>query len=923
LTAVRTELEHVRSEEKHLRSLADHRATELSLEIDQLQTKADQLNKILSSRGWHALKIYYGIRNQLQLRIASLSTTLAVLVDCFIHPKFGWQELLAIRSIIRVEQSGIFDSAWYISQYPDVLRSGMNPLVHYVLFGAHESRNPSAWFDTAWYLSNNPDVKRSGIPALDHYIVHGAHEGRNPSPRFDSRWYLTQNVDVNDAALNPLAHFIQCGMLEGRQPLPPLAELNRVEWQQREYSLTEAGLDSTHDVSLTSGCEGSATTAPLTNESLWDEYQALSSRITLIKREAIQSFSPIRPQLFQASEDLAAFAKTIQLSPGKSPLVSIIIPVHNQLKYTLECLASISHSTNDVNYEVIIVDDSSTDQTAELLPTIPNLIYFRNETNRGFIETCNSGASKARGAYVVFLNNDTQVMDGWLRGLLEIFKTYDMVGAVGPKVVYPDGRLQEAGVVVNYDCSSTLVGLFEDPAMNRFNRIREVMYVSGVCMLLPTTIFHGVGGFSTQVAPAYCEDCDISFRLRKLGLRIIYNPNSLVVHHLSISTTHSNKIAAVTRNQQRLSELWQPEIDKLNEIKAIAFYLPQYHPIVENDRWWGKGFTEWSNVAKAKPNYVGHDQPRLPADLGFYDLRLTDVKNAQISLARRYGINGFCYYYYWFAGRRLLERPLERVLSGVEDSMPFCLAWANENWTRRWDGNDSQILIGQKHSAEDDKAVFYDLMRFFRHPDYLRIDGRPLLLIYRTSLFPDIRRTTDLWRQISVQEGCGEPYLALIESFEHVGATLNPKNLGFDASVEFPPHGMGVEMALTARLLNSAFRGTICDYEEVALKYIKQPNPGHVRFRTVMPRWDNTPRRQNDPVIFENATPGAYQAWLEAIIEQTHHQNYGDERLLFINAWNEWAEGNYLEPDLRYGHAYLEATQYALTRARYQATPIS
>jgi lipopolysaccharide biosynthesis protein len=433
-------------------------------------------------------------------------------------------------------------------------------------------------------------------------------------------------------------------------------------------------------------------------------------------------------------------------------------------------------------------------------------------------------------------------------------------------------------------------------------------------LLVKVRTFKELGRFDTNFAPGYCEDCDLSFRLRERGMRVLYNPQSVVLHHLSVtadSVDEGFKMQAVVRNRQKLSEKWQRQIDDLNKIRIIAFYLPQYHPIPENDRWWGKGFTEWTNVAKARPNFLGHYQPHVPADLGFYDLRLNHVMEEQADLAKRYGIHGFCYYYYWFAGKRLLEMPLDKMLETGKPDFPFCIAWANENWTRRWDGHENEVLLAQQHSDSDDRAVLYDMMPYLTHSNYIRINGRPLLIVYRVSLFPDIKRTVQVWRDLCRKEGIGEIYLALVESFEYASGDQDPAVVGFDASIEFPPHGMRARIPPPGHILNPQYSGVVHDYRQVVLNYLRFPVPGHVRFRTVMPSWDNTPRRQNDSVAFANSSPGAYQAWLGAIIQQTHEQNFGDERIVFINAWNEWAEGNHLEPDQRNGHAFLQATRNA------------
>ena len=358
-------------------------------------------------------------------------------------------------------------------------------------------------------------------------------------------------------------------------------------------------------------------------------------------------------------------------------------------------------------------------------------------------------------------------------------------------------------------------------------------------------------------------------------------------------------------------------------VKLIAFYLPQFHPIPENDEWWGEGFTEWTNVTKAMPNYEDHYQPRLPADLGFYDLRVADVMDRQAEMARRYGIYGFCYHYYWFGGRRLLEMPIERMLATGKPDFPFCLNWANENWTRRWDGAEQEVLIAQQHGDEDDVAVIRDLIRYFRHPNYIRIDGRPFLIIYRAGLLPNIENTVGLWREVCHTEGIGEIYLAMAATFEHRTAGTDPTAFGMDAIVEYPPHfDKTVITERNLRLFNSHYHWKVSDYSEFAKTFFERDFPAHVtRFRGIMPDWDNTARSQNNSYVFHGTSPEAYGKWLQAAIEQTMDWRPKDERLIFINAWNEWAEGAYLEPDRKYGFAYLAATREALEQAARKRSP--
>jgi len=350
-----------------------------------------------------------------------------------------------------------------------------------------------------------------------------------------------------------------------------------------------------------------------------------------------------------------------------------------------------------------------------------------------------------------------------------------------------------------------------------------------------------------------------------------------------------------------------------DDVRAIAFYLPQYHPIPENDAWWGTGFTEWTNVVEARPLFHGHYQPRLPGMLGFYDLRLPEVREAQAELARKYGLHGFCYYHYWFNGRRLLERPFAEVLSSGRPDFPFCLCWANENWTRRWDGQDSEVLIAQDYSPEADRAMIRELLPAFRDPRYIRVHGRPLLLVYRALELPDPRATAALWREEVAAAGLPGLYLCRVETFDEAKLAADPAQIGFDAACEFPPHGMGVaDPAFPIAALDPDFDGVMRDYAQAAHDFATRPTTPYVRFHGVMPSWDNTARVGRRAGIAVNSSPESYRSWLETAVNRTRRDRDGEEKLLFINAWNEWGEGCHLEPDRRYGMAWLEATRAAL-----------
>lgn len=356
--------------------------------------------------------------------------------------------------------------------------------------------------------------------------------------------------------------------------------------------------------------------------------------------------------------------------------------------------------------------------------------------------------------------------------------------------------------------------------------------------------------------------------------------------------------------------------------RLLAMYLPQYHPIPENDAWWGKGFTEWTNVTRSLPKFRGHYQPHLPKDLGFYDLRVPEVREMQAELARGYGVSGFCYYHYWFNGRRLLERPLTEVLKSGKPNFPFCVCWANENWTRRWDGHEREILIGQEYSADDDGRHIQALLPMFADSRYIRVAGKPLFAVYRTSHLPDPKRSTDIWREEAQRAGIGELFLCRFEAWDDLSSP-DPRSIGFDAAVEFAPDwrraggqdftGWKAKALAGAGLLPRSYReNRFFDYRCMVASMIQRETPNYPLLRGVTPGFDNSARRKTGAMIIRHSSPEAYGKWLRFAIEWTERHHASDQRLVFVNAWNEWAEGNHLEPDMQHGLAYLDETLEAV-----------
>ena len=366
--------------------------------------------------------------------------------------------------------------------------------------------------------------------------------------------------------------------------------------------------------------------------------------------------------------------------------------------------------------------------------------------------------------------------------------------------------------------------------------------------------------------------------------------------------------------------------------KTIAFYLPQFHPTPENNAWWGAGFTEWTNVSQARPRLKGHHQPQIPADLGFYDLRLPETRDAQADIAMRYGIHGFCYYHYWFNGRMLLDRPFNEVLNTGKPNFPFCLCWANENWTRAWDGLDRQVLIKQDYTKDDNNNHINWLINTFQDDRYIKIDGRPLLLIYRLDHIPDIATMISSWRNAVRKAGFPDLYLSAVKNGFVEISDRDILSLGFDSIVDFQPNRRDFPAPrgakqwlyrLSRRILPSDLyqkiklsvsANNLVSYRAMVEGIMGGPWPTDYRkMPCVFPSWDNSARRRSATII-QNDDPSLYGQWIKHAIKNV--QSYPEsERLVFVNAWNEWAEGCHLEPDRKHGHAFLEQTRVAIQTA--------
>lgn len=352
------------------------------------------------------------------------------------------------------------------------------------------------------------------------------------------------------------------------------------------------------------------------------------------------------------------------------------------------------------------------------------------------------------------------------------------------------------------------------------------------------------------------------------------------------------------------------------DIKTLAFYLPQFHAIKENNEWWGNGFVEWVNTKKCKPRFNGHYQPREPHnDIGYYDLLDINTLVRQVKLAKDHGVYGFCFYYYWFSGQRLLEKPVDMLLQHPEIDINFCLCWANENWTRAWDGRDKQVLMSQKYSKLDREQFITDLKKYTDDKRYIKIDGKPVIIVYNPGHIPDIIDVFMTWRETAKKIGIGDILIWTCATANNSVELLNIENV-VDAEVAFPPHNMWFDDTALRNLDLNGKSAYIYHYKLLVDKLCAQSSESKrstcKKYKTAMLGWDNAARREDGWFTFYGFSLKSFYNWLRHNISYTRNNFEENERFMFVNAWNEWAEGTYLEPDKKYGYSSINTFSKAI-----------
>lgn len=743
-------------------------------------------------------------------------------------------------SVLRA--SALFDAKWYREQYADVRLSGLDPVRHYLDFGARQGRDPGPGFSTHGYLAKHPELAADGVNPLLHFLRSGAKIDREYTPvddsstkpagwdvlttsdLFDETWYVANYPAVALSGIEPVEHYLRVGAALGYDPS---SNFSTTMYLSRHRSVREAGMN------------------PLIH------YLRYGRR----ERRVVDPSTVARPVTESVDYQLVHSSSMFDSSWYRAHYLDVRRSDVDPLAHFLEIGAWILNDPCP-QFSTRAYLDAAPDVRARGMN--PLVHYLKFGANEGRAISASRHGTENFGRSISQSHRAVQELEDFDAAWYA--DRYRDVPASG---LTPAEHYVEVGA-----------DLLRDPSP-RFSTVGYATQNPDVIAAGRNPLVHysGTGKAehrATTLDPGHAEPLP--------------------------SPVHVPKIASGAP-------------DSRSDARVVAFYLPQFHPIPQNDSWWGSGFTEWSGVKPAKPQFPGHYQPHVPGELGHYDLRDREVQRKQIDLAKQYGVDAFCFYFYWFDGVTLLEDPLRQWLEDPTLDLPFMLCWANENWSRRWNGREDDVLIAQNHSPEDDLAFIEHASEYLRDPRYTRIDGKPVLVVYRPSLLPDAAATAKRWRAWCRDHGVGEIYLAYTTSFDR----FDPEAIGFDAAVEFAPNNMGTPDITQKRPKYSGFAGRIYDWPELVSRSHAYAPSDHRVFRGVNPSWDNTPRRGANAGILAGSTPGRFTRWTtNAIRETMRTREADDDGLIFVNAWNEWGEGAHLEPDQAYGYAWLESVRVAL-----------
>jgi Lipopolysaccharide biosynthesis protein len=790
---------------------------------------------------------------------------------------------LSSSKIFELKNSGYFDESWYLEQYPDVEELGMDAAEHFLWIGCIIGRDPSPLMTNAEYksLSSTKAVNeilqtpiKNDVSYIDNSAIYGD-KYRDLSALvqetrlFDANWYAQKyQLKTNE---DPLGHFVSIGIHQG---FDPSESFSSEKYLSRYGDVANAGMNAFHHYLVCGRLECRAIFASHTLGDYDEIEEVLPDTFFLRQRERLSEIAIVAhvfyPEIWDEITEYLLnveekFDLYVSLVRGKSEHIEQDIRSHFP------------------NVHILTFPNHGRD-------VFPFTEFLKAGVLDGYELVCK-----------IHTKRSLHRVDGdaWRRQLYDgLLGSTQLVSNICTHM----RRDPDVGMVVpdGYIYNAEFMGSNADAMLSLLNRvdlncnIEDMIFPAGNMFWASANIIQSLKALHLSVRDYELEmgqlDGTMGHAIERYAGIVCSEAAQKMITTSQVTPTPTNVYDG-------------------GKHKLIAFYLPQYHPIPENDRWWGKGFTEWRNVEKALPSFEGHSQPRRPMDLGFYDLRVDDVRYEQAELAKKFGVDAFCYYHYWFDGKTLLDLPLNMMIESDID-FPFCICWANENWTRSWDGLNKDVLLPQTYDDAVMSQYPHDVYKYLSDMRYMRYEGKPIFLIYKIMDLPRPKKTISNWRKAWKDLGVGEVHIAAVRSFPNQNTVL-PADLGVDAFVDFPPHSIAPYVTQASVKTVDGFEGYIYNYKDAVegdLARYEHEDSAHVH-RGVMGAWDNTARRGKRAHLTYGASPITYRSWLRRSLVQDAKKHPDHERLTFINAWNEWAEGTYLEPDQRYGIGFLEATR--------------
>ncbi|WP_448724880.1 glycoside hydrolase family 99-like domain-containing protein [Pseudomonas farris] len=797
----------------------------------------------------------------------------------------------------KILKMGLMNERYYLETYQDVKQAGLNPLDHYLNHGWQEGRNPSEAFATQTYIDNYEDVRVSGISPLEHYARYGNKEGRaifditghpylyNVASGNSNKLVSLMRVLINDPSL--ITRFVEESKRSGIRQAIALAKA-KMQREQRTGAPFEQSMS---------------------NRS-WMEYSVFQV-VPYNLNPYLHEMPIITPKNI-----------AVHLHFFYEDMGDICVGYLNNIPEKFDLFVSVAPEKN--------IDEVSAFFSERLINV--NQVVVEHTQNRGrdiapFIVQFGQRLSEYDyiGHFHTKKSPHRKDLNGWFSALMDTL-------CGDPKKVAQIFKLLEGDGKLVYSSGNQVV-----PGDNGWSDNKEIA----------KAILDRYTGFNISDFPYVEFPQGTMFWAKSESIRDYLTlplkfedfqkepilPDATLAHALErllliFTTKHPGRNYRLESADLSAAPLpyYEEQRDYSDSfvhdtIKILAYYLPQFSPNPENDEWHGKGFTEWHKVRAANPLFHGHYQQHVPhADIGYYQLDSHEQMAVQAAQMAQAGVHGMIFYHYWFSGKLILEKPAQTLLDHPEINMPFSFCWANENWTRRWDGNEQEILLGQIYSKEDASAFIQYLIPFFKDDRYIKIDGRPVLFVYRPSSMEFVNEYIDIWAAECLAQGVGAPFVVATLTR---GATA-PQDYGMDAAVERVLQDWtdgAVPEIKSQKHPYWPINGSILDYSSVADHYIeKELTNDYPLFRSLVPTWDNTARYGTEAFALDGFTTSKFQDWLEHLIDYSEQNLPEDRRFVVINAWNEWAEGAHLEPDTRFGYGYLNSVGRALSGYKFSDT---